>query len=55
MYKGYNKWHLWTYMYEMYVINDYYRLNNYKKQKELMLEIYLRLLGKVVKGETKKM
>lgn len=55
IYRGYNKFALYNFMFERVVLQNCYSLDTYKERKRKMLEIYLELLGIKPRNEVKKM
>lgn len=43
---GYNKYHLWTYLYYQYLINPKLQDKTRQERKQMAVETYLELLGK---------
>lgn len=43
---GYNKYHLWTYLYYQYQVNPKLQDKSRKERKQMAQEVYLQLLGK---------
>lgn len=43
---GYNKYHLWTYLYYQYQVNPKLQDKSRKERKQMAVEVYLQLLGK---------
>ena len=43
---GYNKYHLWTYLYYQYQINPKLQDLSRKERKRMAVNVYLKLLGK---------
>ena len=43
---GYNKYHLWTYLYYQYLVHPKLQNKTRKERKQMAVEAYLQLLGK---------